>query len=314
MPNTVKSSCYLFADDTKMYSQIRNMDDSDTLQQDINNLQEWSNKWQLKFHPDKCNIMTIGKNRDTPQRKYEMQHEGVTHQLKHVLETKDLGITIDTQLSFQNHIQDKVNKANRVMGMIRRSFSHLNKEIFKQLYKSQVRPHLEYAQAAWSPYRKKDITAIENVQRRATKLIPGLKHLSYPERLKELNLPTLIYRRHRGDMIEMYKILNFTYDKEVCPSTTLNQSTTRGNQQKLYKERSKTLTRKHYFTNRINSPWNSLPDQVILAKSVKSFESHLDKFWSTQEVKFDPQSELRIAFSKANPKPPDKPEISDLDI
>ena len=113
-----------------------------------------------------------------------MQHEGVTHQLKHVLETKDLGITIDTQLSFQNHIQDKVNKANRVMGMIRRSFSHLNKEIFKQLYKSQVRPHLEYAQAAWSPYRKKDIT-LENVQRRATKLIPGLKHLSYPERLKE---------------------------------------------------------------------------------------------------------------------------------
>ena len=86
------------------------------------------------------------------------------------------------------------------MGMIRRVFTHLDKEMFLCLFKAFVRPQLKYANAAWSPHRVKDITAIENVQRRATKLIAGLKELSYEERLKQLKLPTLVYRRARGDM------------------------------------------------------------------------------------------------------------------
>ena len=67
----------------------------------------------------------------------------------------------------------------------------------------------------WSPFRKKDIVTIENVERRATKMIPELKELSYKERLKKLYLPTLVYRRNRGDMIEVYKILNGRYDPDA---------------------------------------------------------------------------------------------------
>ena len=70
-----------------------------------------------------------------------------------------------------------------------------------------MRNLLEYAIAAWHPYKKKDIDMIEKVQRRATKIVPSLKHLTYPERLKELNIPTLSYRRIRGDMIETFKIM-----------------------------------------------------------------------------------------------------------
>ena len=88
--------------------------------------------------------------------------------------------------------------------MIRRSFTYLDAEVVRTLYTSLVRPSLEYANAVWSPMYKKDAVAIENVQRRATKLVPKLKNLSYEERLKSLNLPSMYYRRARGDMIETF--------------------------------------------------------------------------------------------------------------
>src|SRR6056300_1482147 len=95
---------------------------------------------------------------------------------------KDLGVIFDDQLTFYKHINNQVNKANRIMGSIRRSFSDLNEYNFKTLFVTMVRPHLEYAAPIWSPHLKKDITLIENVQRRASKLVPGLKHLSYQSR------------------------------------------------------------------------------------------------------------------------------------
>jgi hypothetical protein len=86
---------------------------------------------------------------------------------------------------------------------------------FKLLYTALVRPHLEYANQVWCPYLKKHIEAIEIVQRRANKHIPGLSSLSYEDRLRKLKLPTLAYRRSRGDMIELYKILTGKYDEDV---------------------------------------------------------------------------------------------------
>ena len=80
--------------------------------------------------------------------------------------------------------------------------------MFLNLYKSLVRPHLEYATVVWSPQYKKDIISIENIQRRATHLIRATSHLSYPERLTNLGLPMLKYRRERADMIQVYKIPN----------------------------------------------------------------------------------------------------------
>ena len=80
--------------------------------------------------------------------------------------------------------------------------------MFLSLYKSIVRPHLEYASVIWSPLYKKDKITLENIQRRATRLIPAMKGKTYPERLKRLGLPTLEYRRERADMVEVYKIMN----------------------------------------------------------------------------------------------------------
>ena len=93
-----------------------------------------------------------------------------------------------------------------------------------------VRSHLEYAGSIWSPYKKGLIESIKKVQRRATKIMPNLKYLPYEDRLKALKLPTLIYRRFRRDMLEIYKILHNIYDKSVTPTLILNKfSSTRGN-------------------------------------------------------------------------------------
>ena len=99
--------------------------------------------------------------------------------LKVVEEEKDLGIVFDKELSFNNHISCIVKKSNSLVGMIRRSFYHLDMEMFKCLFTAIVRPHLEYGAAIWNPHLKKHIIAIENVQRRATKLVPGLLNLPY---------------------------------------------------------------------------------------------------------------------------------------
>ena len=96
-----------------------------------------------------------------------------------------------------------------MMGIIRRTFEYLDDKCFSTVFKSLVPPHIEYANQVWSPYLMKHITALENVQRRATTLIPGYKGLDYEERLKRLNLPTLSYRRLRGDMIEIFKNINW---------------------------------------------------------------------------------------------------------
>ena len=193
---------------------------------------------------------------------------------------KDIGVTIDTDLNFYEHFNEKINKANRLLGMIRRTFISLDEKIFKSLYKGIVRPHLEYGNPVWNPYRKKDINMIEAVQRRATKLVPTLKDLPYEERLKKLDLPTLKYRRARGDMIEVYKIVSGIYDPKVCEDLfQLNvDNRTRGSSKKLFKGRSRLNLRKYSFCSRVVDNWNGLREEIVSTESVKSFEARLDKW------------------------------------
>ena len=128
-----------------------------------------------------------------------------------------------------------MNKANSIMGLIRRIYAHLDEQSFKYLFQALVRPHIEYAEAVWSPFKVGDIVKIENVQRRATKQVPTLKNMEYNERLKKLKMPTLKYRRMRGDMIEVFKIINGIYD----PLTTVDMfelnttSNTKGHSKKM---------------------------------------------------------------------------------
>ena len=125
-----------------------------------------------------------------------------------VYSEKDLGVTFESTLRFNKHILNCVNKANRMLGLIKRSFSFMDKEMFLPLYKAMIRSHLEYAMVVWSPFLKKNIFLIENVQRRTTKIVKSIRNLSYEERFKHFGLSTLKYRRERNDMIQIYKVMN----------------------------------------------------------------------------------------------------------
>ena len=214
LPTNIMSDVFMFADDTKMYRTIRCPNDQRILQADLDNLSTWSTKWLLKFHPDKCKIMHIGAETDFGG-VYTLNVDNTNHELGHVTEVQDIGVIVDAKLEFDKHIYTKINKASSIMAVIRRSFTTLNKTNFPPLFKALVRSHLEYASSVWSPYKQKHKEAIEKVQRRATKQLPGMKDISYQERLAILKLPTLVYRRNRGDMIETYKILHNKYYGDV---------------------------------------------------------------------------------------------------
>ena len=128
-------------------------------------------------------------------------------ELAETREERYLGVLIDDQLNFDKHIRGIVNKANRMLGMIKIGFACLDKEMFMNLYPVLVRPLIEYCVQVWSPHMQKHIDLLEGVQRRATKLVPELRNMTYEKRLEKLGLTSLEDRRIRGDMIETYKIM-----------------------------------------------------------------------------------------------------------
>jgi hypothetical protein len=212
--------------------------------------------------------------------------------LEKVIEEKDIGIVIDSDLTFEKHINEKVNKANQMFATLRRTFQFMDKSTFVQLYKSLVRTHLDYASSVWAPFKAKHIEQIEWVQRRATKQIPGFRDMTYSERLRALKLPLLSYRRLRRDMIEVYKILNGKYDQDACTILKLwkdmtPRSSIRGNSLKLYHQRARTQLRKYSFAMRVVKYWNSLPEKIITSKTLNTFKNRLDKHWEDQDLVYE---------------------------
>ena len=149
----------------------------------------------------------------------------------------------------------------------------------KVLYKAVVRPHLEYCIQAWRPYRKKDIDKLERIQRRATKMIPELRDLSYESRLLQCGLTTLETRRQRGDQIEEFKIVNSYEDVDRNMFFKLKGgSRTRGHKAALVKEQCRLDMRKYSFSQRVINEWNKLPNDCVNASSVNMFKNRIDRY------------------------------------
>ncbi|KAI8513794.1 hypothetical protein Bbelb_081180 [Branchiostoma belcheri] len=194
---------------------------------------------------------------------------------------KDLGVLVDNQLKFHENSAAAAKKANQVLGLVKRCFSNLDESSVPILFKCMVRPHLEYANVVWGPHFSGDQALIERVQHRATRLVPALQELPYSSRLQKLHLPSLSYRRVRGDMIQMYKIM--TRRERVEPEEFFEISQvekTRGHAYKLKVPLAKAAVRRHSFAIRAVQLWNSLPSSVVDAESVNCFKSRLDKHWS----------------------------------
>ena len=282
LPDCVNSTCSIFADDTKIYNTCEN---NSTIQNDINALQDWSHKWQLYFNCTKCKCIHFGKN--NPCNDYYFHNEEDNQSIPKCTEEKDLGVTFDNSLKFDLHIDAIVRKANSMIEIIKRNFTFINKEIFLKLYKAMIRPHLEYGQIIWSPHLIRQSKKIENVQRRATKIVPSLKDLPYDKRLKTLKLPTLKYRRIRGDMINVYKLLsNNDHD---CPLLPLHKSrySTRGHNKKLQKNSHNCNFMKFSFSRRVTNLWNSLNNVTTNAETTNKFKKLLDEEIRKRKYQFD---------------------------
>lgn len=274
IPELVQGTAKLFADDAKIFDKDYN---KDSLQKDLDILYEWSSQWLLRFNESKCKIMHIG--RDNPRKDYTI---GKTT-LEKISEERDLGVYISDDLKPSLQCVKSAKKASSALGIIKRSFSNFDTSSFALVYKTYVRCHMEYCVQAWNPYYKKDIEVLEKIQKRATKLVPELRNLPYCDRLKRLNLTSLVDRRRRGDLIEAYKIItgkeNIKCDK-FFKFSSVQCSRTRGNSLKLYKPRLNKgiLQRVNFFSNRVVNSWNALPEYVISATTVNTFKNRLDRY------------------------------------
>jgi len=225
----------------------------------------------MKFNVDKCCVMHCGRN--NPE--YEYKLYGTS--LRKSEGEKDLGIIVNKDMKFSGQVSSAVKKANRTVGMIRRNFQYLNCTMFQTLYSTLVRPHLEYAVAVWSPFQLGHKAALENVQRRATKMIKELKGKTYEERLEVLDLMTTDYRRIRGDMILTFKILTDKLNIRKDILRLSDDRRTRGHEKKLVTLRSRTKFRSNFFTRRVTNAWNDLSQKVIGATCVDSFKRAYDQ-------------------------------------
>jgi len=161
---------------------------------------DWTVRWLMKFNVDKCYVMHIGTRNE--QHEYRMNGQ-VLHQVE---AQNDLGVVIRNDLEVSDQCAKAYAKASRVLGMIGRNIRYRSTDNMLRLYKTLVRPHVEYCTAAWSPHYLKDKQLIERIQCCFIKMIPEFKGLKYEDGLKKLKLNTLEERRNRADLILLFKI------------------------------------------------------------------------------------------------------------
>ena len=270
-----------FADDTKILNVVEKDADRQRLQEDIKALETWSCKWQMEFNAAKCKVMHVG--RTNPKFQYELNSQA----LESTVQEKDLGVLITDSLKSSGNCYAAYKKANRVLGMIQRTISYKSADILLPLYKTLVRPLVEYCTPAWSPHYVKDKTLLEKVQHRFTRMIPGLKQLEYSTRLDALNLWTLEERRNRADLIELFKMFRGLSGVNVDILFERARDTmTRGHPLKLRKHYCHTDLRKFFFSERVVSRWNSLDEECVLVQTVNSFKSNLKRIRKLQRSFF----------------------------
>ena len=266
--------------------------DALSLQHDLDSLTDWTREWLLRLNACKCKIMYFGGSNESRMH-YSMDDLVFGRRVE--LESSDcernLGVMISSNLKWKNHISIIVSKANKVLGMLLKTFTSRDASLWRLLYVSLVRPHLEFASTVWNPYIKGDIEALERVQKRATKIPTTMRALDYEERLRVWDLTTLKDRRVRGDIIQIYKIRNglediewYTGPQYAPHSCTRDESQ---NRYRLVKEYFPARSRNDYchfvsvrdgfFLNRAVDGWNGLSSSEIEAPSLNSFKARIDK-------------------------------------
>ena len=274
--NGLESLLSVFADDTKLYSRIKDGTCGAALQRSIDKLNEWAHKWQMSFNGEKCSVMHLGKN--NPRIQYFLGD-----QLLHVYtEEKDIGVVIQANGKYDIQCKNVAKTCNRIIGQVSRSFTNRDQVLMLQIYKVYILPHIEYGMPLWGPCLQKDLKILEAVQRRFTRLIPELKNLPYVQRLVHLNLPSIELRRRQNDLVQAYRIwtgidkVQGNFFTKVSDMHSVNTRNATKDNFTLPKPRLK--PRQDFFTLRVIHDWNSLPQDIQRAPNVKLFKKKMKSF------------------------------------
>ena len=271
----------LFADDVKIYAVINDINDVNMFQAGLNKLHLWSCIWQLPISFSKCAVLHIGRLNDY----HSYSVNGVC--LPNVKEIVDLGVTMDSNLRFTKHYRITSNKANNRASLILKTFLSRDPVLLFKAFTVYVRPLLEYCSPVWAPVYKSDIEIIENVQRKFTKRLHGLKHLTYADRLVLLNnADSLELRRLKHDLIMIFKILHNFVCITVNEFFCLNPFTiTRGHDFKLVKPLCTNNARQFSFACRRIDVWNNLPIHAVNCHSIQCFKALINRLDFKQYLK-----------------------------
>lgn len=278
LPWNLSNVCKMYADDTKLMADVTEREDGRGLQSDLDATMQWSNKWLMKLNVGKCKTMHIGKK--NPKREYAMRSpdNDEHHILEETKVERDLGVYIQANLKWDVQCNKAAAKANSMLGILKHTFVSREVSLWRKLYTTYIRPSVEFASCVWNPYSIGDIHTVEKVQRRASKVPNGYRHLEYEERCRRLGLTNLVERRARGDLIELYK-LKRGYDQVNWHHRPLVSAARCGGREQHCRELVKACEQRlNFFTNRTVRTWNALPTKITDQPNVDGFKKEMDEY------------------------------------
>ena len=267
------SSIRLFADDSVIYKNIETYNDHLVLQEDINKLFSWSERWQMSFNVQKCYVLSI--TRKTVWKScytYTMSDQD----LPVVSSSKYLGVTISDKLKWSDHIKDVTAGSRKVLGLLERNLSQCPEKVKESAFFALVRPKLEYSTPAWNPYLDKDVNELEKIQRRAARFVSGnySQYSSVSEMISRLNWDSLEYRRTMSSLTLFFKIyyglVNIHFPPCVVPKRILRSSS--GHPHQYIQVPSKKDSFRYSFFVRTVPLWNSLSYNTVCCESTDTFK------------------------------------------
>ena len=273
LPEQLTSLTRLFADDTAVYRLSASENDQSQLQEDLRRLEVWEKSWDMEFHPGKCTTLPVTRSATPKNTEYQLHG----HTLATVNSAKYLGVTLTRDLSWDTHINNICQKANKTLGFLRRNLKISSSKIKETAYKTFVRPILEYACTVWDPSGQNNINRLEAVQRRAARFVVNRYHntSSVSCMIDKLQWPSLKHRRKVARLTMLRKILDEEAAFSMKNIKAAPPRRRRGHSRQLVQIQCRTDYRKYSFLPNTIREWNCLPSSAVEAATLDSFKSRV---------------------------------------